>query len=70
MTLQVRVIAREGSPACTTLRIEVPFDIRLDRPHLTSNSHLYEVRAGRVGFGVADPDWRDGPRDAPQSAPQ
>jgi len=34
-------------------RIEVPFDIRLDRLHLTiqaalgwTNSHLYEIRAG------------------------
>jgi hypothetical protein len=52
-------------------RIEVPFDIKLDRLHLTiqaamgwSNSHLYEIRAGGVGFGVPDPDWRDGPRDA------
>jgi hypothetical protein len=37
-------------------RIEVPFDIRLDRLHLTiqaalgwTNSHLYEIRAGDVG---------------------
>jgi hypothetical protein len=52
-------------------RIEVPFEIRLDRLHLTiqaamgwSNSHLYEIRAGGVGFGLPDPDWRDGPRDA------
>jgi len=52
-------------------RIEVPFDIRLDRLHLTiqaamgwSNSHLYEIRVGGVGFGLPDPDWRDGPRDA------
>ena len=40
-------------------RIEVPFDIRLDRLHLTvqaamgwTNSHLYEIRAGDVGWGA------------------
>ncbi len=52
-------------------RIEVPFDIRLDRLHLTlqaaigwTNSHLYEIRAGDVGWGMTDPDWGDGPLDA------
>ena len=52
-------------------RIEVPLTIRLDRLHLTmqaatgwSNSHLYELRAGDVGWGATDPDWNDGPRDA------
>jgi len=47
-------------------RIEVPFDIRLDRLHLIvqaamgwTNSHLYEIRAGDVGFSTpdADADW-------------
>jgi hypothetical protein len=47
-------------------RIEVPFDIRLDRLHLTiqaamgwTNSHLYELRAGGVGWSTPDPetDW-------------
>src|SRR6185312_9769408 len=44
-------------------RVEVPFDIRLDRLHLTvqaamgwTNSHLYEIRAGDVGFSTPDPD--------------
>jgi hypothetical protein len=44
-------------------RIEVPFDIRLDRLHLTiqaamgwTNSHLYEIRAGDVGWSTAYPD--------------
>lgn len=44
-------------------RIEVPFDIRLDRLHLTiqaamgwTNSHLYEIRAGDVGWSTPDPD--------------
>jgi hypothetical protein len=52
-------------------RIEVPFDIRLDRLHLAiqaamgwTNSHLYELLAGDVGWGVPDPGWSDGPRDA------
>jgi hypothetical protein len=52
-------------------RIEVPFDIRLDRLHLTlqaaigwTNGHLYEIRAGGVGWGMTDPDWGDGPLDA------
>ncbi|MGP0091031.1 MAG: plasmid pRiA4b ORF-3 family protein [Xanthobacteraceae bacterium] len=44
-------------------RIEVPFDIRLDRLHLTiqaamgwSNSHLYEIRAADVGWSTPYPD--------------
>ncbi len=52
-------------------RIEVPLAIRLDRLHLTiqaamgwTNSHLYELRACDVGWGVPDPDWGDGPLDA------
>lgn len=52
-------------------RLEVPLSIRLDRLHrLTqaamgwTNSHLYEIRAKDVGWGVPDPDWRDGPLDA------
>ena len=53
-------------------RVEVPFDIRLDRLHLViqaamgwTNSHLYEIRAGSVGWSEPDPDWgRDGPLNA------
>ncbi len=52
-------------------RIEVPLAIRLDRLHLTiqaamgwTNSHLYEIRANDVGWGVPDPDWGDAPLDA------
>jgi len=44
-------------------RVEVPFDIRLDRLHLTiqatmgwTNSHLYEIRAGGVGWSMPYPD--------------
>lgn len=52
-------------------RIEVPLTLRLDRLHLVlqaalgwTNSHLYELRAQDVGWGIPDPDWRDGPLDA------
>jgi len=52
-------------------RIEVPADIRLDRLHLTvqaalgwTNSHLFEIRARDVGWGIPSPDWPDGPLDA------
>ena len=47
-------------------RVDVPFDIRLDRLHLTiqaamgwTNSHLYELRAGDVGWSTPYPeaDW-------------
>lgn len=52
-------------------RVEVPLIMRLDRLHLVlqaalgwTNSHLYEIRAGDVGWGMVDPDWGDGPLDA------
>ena len=52
-------------------RVEVPLSIRLDRLHLAiqaamgwTNSHLYEIRARDVGWGIVDPDWGDGPLDA------
>ena len=55
-------------------RVEVPLKIRLDRLHLVfqaamgwTNSHLYEIRAGGVGWGMVDPDWGDGPMDASKS---
>jgi hypothetical protein len=51
--------------------IEVPQTLRLDRLHLAiqgamgwTNSHLYEIRAGDVGWGMTDPNWDDGPLDA------
>jgi Plasmid pRiA4b ORF-3-like protein len=44
-------------------RVDVPFDIKLDRLHLTiqaamrwTNSHLYELRAGDVGWSTPHPD--------------
>ena len=52
-------------------RVEVPLTIRLDRLHLVlqaamgwTNSHLYEIRAGDVGWGIPDPAFGDGPLDA------
>jgi hypothetical protein len=52
-------------------RIEVPLAIRLDRLHLAlqaamgwTDSHLYEIRARDVRWGVPDPDWGNGPLDA------
>lgn len=50
-------------------RVEVPFDIRLDRLHLAvqaamgwTNSHLYEFRAGEVGWSTPYPGG-DGAND-------
>lgn len=52
-------------------RLEVPLTIRLDRLHLVlqaalgwTDSHLYEIRAGGVGWGMPDLDFDDGPLDA------
>jgi len=54
-------------------RVEVPFDIRLDRLHLTlqaamgwTNSHLYEIRAGGVRWSTPypDADWASDFMDA------
>jgi len=52
-------------------RIEVPADIKLDRLHLTlqaalgwTDSHLYEIRAKDVRFGLPNPDWPGGPLNA------
>lgn len=52
-------------------RVEIPLGIRLDRLHLViqaamgwTNSHLYEIRAADVGWGVPDHDWGRGPLDA------
>ena len=52
-------------------RLAVPLTLRLDRLHLVlqaalgwTDSHLYEIRARDVGWGVPDPDFDDGPLDA------
>jgi len=67
---RLKVTLKDVKPAVVR-RIEVPLTIRLDRLHLVlqaavgwTNSHLYEIRARDVGWGVPDPDWGDGPLDA------
>jgi len=52
-------------------RVQVPVTIRLDRLRLVlqaamgwTNSHLHEIRARDVGWGMPDPDFGDGPLDA------
>jgi len=52
-------------------RLAVPFSIRLDRLHQTlqaalgwTDTHLFEIRAREVGWGIPDPDWGGGPLDA------
>ena len=67
---RLKITLNDVEPAVLR-RIEVPFDIRLDRLHLViqaamgwTNTHLYEIRARDVGWGVPDRDWADGPLDA------
>jgi hypothetical protein len=64
---RLKITLNDVKPAVLR-RIEVP---RLDRLHLAiqaamgwTNSHLYEIRAGDVGWGMTDPEWGDGPLDA------
>ena len=64
-------ITLDNVKPAVTRRIEVPLGIRLDRLHLViqvamgwTDSHLYEIRAGDVGWGIPDPDWGGGPLDA------
>lgn len=52
-------------------RVEVALAIRLDRLHQVlqaalgwTDSHLYELRARDIGWGVPDPDFGVGPLDA------
>jgi Plasmid pRiA4b ORF-3-like protein len=59
---RLKITLDDVSPAVLR-RVEVPFDIRLDQLHLTiqtamgwTNSHLYEIRAGDVGWSTPDPD--------------
>src|ERR1700683_1007867 len=67
---RLKITLRDVKPQVLR-RIEAPLAIRLDRLHLAlqaamgwTNSHLYEIRAGEVGWGEPDPDDGDGPRDA------
>jgi pRiA4b ORF-3-like protein len=64
--LRLKVTLNDVEPKVLR-RIEVPADIKLDRLHLTlqaalgwTNSHLFEIRARDVGWGLS-PDWPDGP---------
>lgn len=66
----LRITLDDVEPAVVR-RLEVPLTIRLDRLHLAlqaamgwTNSHLYEIRARDVGWGMPDPDFGDGPLDA------
>jgi len=56
-------IALDDVKPAVLRRIEVPLTLRLDRLHLTiqaamgwTNSHLYEIRAGDVGWSTPYPD--------------
>jgi hypothetical protein len=67
---QLKITLHDVEPSVMR-RIEVPLTIRLDRLHLAlqaalgwTNSHLYELRARDLGWGMTDPDWGDGPLDA------
>lgn len=67
---RLRVTLDDVEPAVTRT-LDVPADIRLDRLHAAlqaalgwADYHLWEFRAGDVGWGVPDPDWPDGPLDA------
>jgi hypothetical protein len=60
-------ITLDGVKPAVLRRIEVPFAIRIDRLHLTiqaamgwTNSHLYELRAGDVGWSTPYPDMFGG----------
>lgn len=71
--VQLRVTLDHVEPVVLR-RIEVPLTIRLDRLHLVlqaamgwTNSHLYEIRARDIGWGIPDPDFGDGPLDARKS---
>src|ERR1700680_4270569 len=59
---RLRITLADVKPAVLR-RVEVPFNIRLDRLHLTiqaamgwHNSHLYEITADGVGWSTPYPD--------------
>jgi hypothetical protein len=67
---RIKITLNDVEPAVLR-RIDVPFDIRLDRLHLAiqaamgwTNTHLYEIRARYVGWGIPDRDCGGGPLDA------
>lgn len=65
------LVTLDGVKPPVRRRVEVPLATRLDRLHLVlqaalgwTNSHLYEIRARDVSWGLPDPDFGDGPLDA------
>ncbi len=67
---RLKITLNDVEPAVLR-RVEVPFDTRLDRLHLViqaamgwTNTHLYEIRARDVGWGIPDRHRADGPLDA------
>ena len=67
---RLKVTLNHVEPAVVR-RIEVPLRIRLDRLHVVlqaavgwTDSHLWELRARDVGWGIPNPGWDDGPLDA------
>ena len=67
---RLKVTLKHVEPAVVR-RIEMPLSIRLDRLHVVlqaavgwSDSHLWELRARDVGWGIPNPGWGDGPLDA------
>jgi Plasmid pRiA4b ORF-3-like protein len=59
---RLKITLNDVKPAVLR-HVEVPFDIRFDRLHLTiqaamgwTNSHLYEIRADGVGWSTPYPD--------------
>jgi hypothetical protein len=70
--VRLKITLNDVKPAVLR-RVEVPLTLRLDRLHLTiqaamgwTNSHLYELRAGDVGWSTLYPeaDWPDDFLDA------
>ncbi len=66
----LKITLADVTPAVVR-RVEVPLAIKLSDLHLViqtampwTNTHLYEFRAGDEGWGVPDPDFGDGPKDA------
>jgi Plasmid pRiA4b ORF-3-like protein len=67
---RLKVTLNSASPQVVR-RVEVPYDIRLDRLHDVvqaafgwTNSHMWELRASDIRWGIPDPDWTGGPLNA------
>lgn len=74
-SVRIKVTLEDVAPAVMR-RLVVPLGLRLDRLHLTlqaafgwTDSHLFEFRAGEMGWGIPDPDGAFGnpPLDARKS---